>query len=65
MAGDLQAALKQHIVRYHARGLANRTLYVQLWEDVQGDLHKISHSFWSEPFKVIRNILLARFGGLY
>ena len=65
MAANLHAALKGHISSHHAKGLTNKTLYVRLWEAIQGQLHESSHKFWSVPHKTLRNILLARFGGLY
>ena len=65
MAGNLHAALKAHIISHHAKGLKKNTLYVRLWEGIQEDLHKSSHSFWSAPQKTLRNVLLAHFGGLY
>ena len=65
VAGNLHAALKAYINSHHAKGLTNNTLYVRLWEGIRGDLHKSSHSFWSAPQKILRNVLLARFVGLY
>ena len=64
VAGDLHAAIKGHTNSHHAKGLTNNTLYVRVWEGIRGDLHKSSHSFWSAPQKTLRNVLLARFGGL-
>ena len=32
---------------------------------IRDKMHKSSHSFWSGPFKMVRNILLARYGCLY
>ena len=65
VAGNLHTAIKGHINSHHAKGLTNNTLYVRLWEGIRGDLHKSSHSFWSAPQKILHNVLLARFGGLY
>ena len=65
MAGNLSAALKQHIAGMHARGLTNRSDYLGYWDDVRDKMHRSSHSFWSGPFKVVRNIVLARYRCLY
>ena len=65
VAGNLSAALKQHIAGMHARGLTNKSDYLGYWDDVRDKMHKSSHSFWSAPFKVVRNILLAHYGCLY
>ena len=62
MAGNLSAVLKQHVAGRHAWGLINKSDYLGYWDEVRDKMHKSSHSFWSGPFKMVRNILLARYG---
>ena len=64
-AGNLKQALKVHIASRHAKGLTNQGSYLELWNDIQHELHKSSQTFWKAPHKVIRNVIRARFGGLY
>ena len=64
-AGNLKQALKVHIASRHAKGLTNQGLYPKLWNDIQHELHKISHTCWKAPHKAIRDVIRARFGGLY
>ena len=64
-AGNLKQALKVHIASRHAKGLTKQGLYLKLWNDIQHELHKFSHTFWKAPHKIIRNVIRARFGGLY
>ena len=63
--GNLKKALKVHIASRHAKGLTYQGLYLKLWNDIQHELHKSSHTYWKAPHKVIRNVIRARFGGLY
>ena len=43
MAGNLKQALKGRISSNQAKGLTAQGLYLQLWADIQQDVHKISH----------------------
>ena len=65
MAGNLLASLKKHIACEHAKGLTNHGMYLDLWNKIRADVHKTSHAYWTAPHKVIKNIIHARFGGLY
>ena len=65
MASNLQATLKDHIACRHSKGLTNHGLYLDAWSKIQADVHKTSHTYWTAPHKVIKNIIRARFGGLY
>ena len=65
MASNLQASLKNHIACRYYQGLTNQGLYLNLWSKIQADVHKTSHAYWTAPHKVIKNIIRARFGGLY
>ena len=40
MAGNLSAALKQHIASMHARGLTNKSDYLGYWDDVRDMMHR-------------------------
>ena len=69
MTGNLNAALKRAVHHECQAGNANKTLYVELWEQVQAKLlpHTAQHIWTSSAVthRMLLNVLKAQFGQLW